>query len=100
MSCANRFMLIPKSRSVSLRISPGWTGGSLAVVLGDFDLLGMTFLLHKTDAVLIIDPDAALAFPISSQSFQAISRWNEQVVQFLGAIQGHQPPTRDFCNPL
>src|ERR1022692_4238980 len=43
-ACASRFMLIPKSSSVSLTIAPGWMGASLArpsflaVALGDFDI--------------------------------------------------------------
>src|ERR1035438_2085635 len=41
---ASRFMLIPKSSSVSLRIAPGWMGASLkrpavlAVMFRDFDI--------------------------------------------------------------
>ena len=69
-------MLIPKSSRVSFRISPGWTGDSLLVLFGDFDVLGMSGTPSKADSILIIDPDAVLSFPVASQSLQLIAGRN------------------------
>jgi hypothetical protein len=36
---------------------------------------------------LIVDPNAVLAFPVSLERFQSISRWATQVVQMFSSFQ-------------
>src|SRR4051812_43948292 len=43
-SRASRFLLMPRSASVSLSISPGCTGGSLVVTFRNIDVIGMSLL--------------------------------------------------------
>src|SRR5438045_1635302 len=76
---ANWFMLSPRSSRVSFRISPGWTGGSLAIVLRNFGIFGMSPLKGEANAVLVIDPNAILSFSIAAQRFQPVARRDEQI---------------------
>jgi len=88
-------MLRPRSNKVSLRISPGCTGGSLSIVLRDFDALGISVPPDKADAVLIVDPDTVLPFSVSPQRFEAVAWWNQQIGKCMGTIQGHKPAQRN-----
>ena len=56
--------LIPASRNASANASPGWIGGSLSVVIRDFDILRLVILPAKTNSILIVDADAVLANPV------------------------------------
>jgi hypothetical protein len=58
----------------------------------DFDILCAPLPPGKTDAVLIVDPDAVLALSVASQSFQAVAGRNQQIGQRLGAIESNQAP--------
>jgi hypothetical protein len=57
------------------------------VIVNDLDVVGVTASPSETDPPLIVDADAVLALPITSQSFQAVPRRNTQVVQALGRIK-------------
>jgi hypothetical protein len=46
------------------------------MIVHDLNLVGTMLCPEKTDAVLIIDPDAVLALPVASQWFKPITRWN------------------------
>jgi hypothetical protein len=51
------------------------------VVIDDFHIVGTIVSPHKTDPPLIVDTDAVLPGPISSQGFQAIARGNPKILQ-------------------
>src|ERR1019366_1878980 len=88
-------MLSPRSCKVSLRISPGWTGGSLAVVLRDFGIFGVSFVKGEANAVLVVDPDAVLPFAIVAQSFQAVARRDDEISDCLRGVQSGQTAQGD-----
>src|SRR5581483_3514329 len=74
---ASAFMVMPRGLSnSSFKYSPGVTSGnkSGSLVVRDFDIVCFSFLPFETDAVLIVDSDAVLAFAIALESFQAITR--------------------------
>jgi hypothetical protein len=51
------------------------------VVIDDFHIVGTIVSPHETDPPLIVDTDAVLPRPISSQGFQAIARGNPEILQ-------------------
>ena len=68
-----------------------------AVVIYDLDL-GWTFLgPSEADAILFVDPNAALSLPVAGERLQSISRLDPQVILGLGGVQkikfsrGHGP---------
>src|SRR5260370_42317589 len=83
------------SSRVSLRISPGWTGASLAVVLRDFGISGMSFVKGEANAVLVVDPDAVLPFAVAAQHFQAIARQDKPISDGLPGVQRGQTAQGD-----
>src|ERR1035441_8866764 len=89
-SWARRFMEMPRSSKVSLRMAPGWTGASLAVVLGGFDIVGIAFFPAKADSVLIVDSQTMPALAISRERFETIARRNAQIGEPLGRVQRDQ----------
>ncbi len=48
----------------------------LAMIIDDFNIVGMTCLPSEADAPLLIDPDAILSSSIAGQLFQTVARWN------------------------
>ena len=50
-------------------------------------VFGACFRPAKTDAPLIVDPDAVLAGSIALQSLQSIARWHTQIVQAARDIE-------------
>jgi hypothetical protein len=56
------------------------------MVVRDFDFVGITVLPAKADPVLIVDPDAVLPDPVSSQALEAIPGWDAQLPQILHSI--------------
>jgi hypothetical protein len=50
------------------------------MVVHDFYVNGIVIHPDKTDAPLVVDPDAVLSFPVSRQRFQSVRRWNTQAV--------------------
>src|ERR1035438_8302972 len=89
-SCARRFMEMPRSAKVSLRMAPGWTGASLVVVLGDFNIVRVPFFPPKADSVLIVDPQTVLALAVAGERFEPVTRRNAQVKYLPGRIQCNQ----------
>jgi hypothetical protein len=51
------------------------------VVIRDFNGVSMTFPPLEANAVLIVDANAVLTFPIASQLLQAIARRHPQVFE-------------------
>jgi hypothetical protein len=51
------------------------------VVIGDLHIVRSIILPDKADAVLIVDPYAVLATPVTLQSLQTISRRSTQVIE-------------------
>jgi hypothetical protein len=45
---------------------------------------------NKTDAVVVIDADAVLAFTVSAQPFQPVAGWHGQVLQSQRGVQNVQ----------
>lgn len=62
------------------------------MVVNDLDIMGITFAPSKTDAPLIVDPDAMLTCPIATQLFQVIARWGAQILQGISCIQYSELP--------
>jgi hypothetical protein len=57
------------------------------VVIDDFDIKRIPIFEPKTYTPLIVDANAPLPFPVSSQRFQAVSWRDSQILQRLGVIQ-------------
>jgi hypothetical protein len=64
----------------------------LSVVVLAADVVRMVFLPQESDSVLLVHADAVLAFPASSEGFEAIARHGGQVIQPLGAVEYRQLP--------
>jgi hypothetical protein len=57
------------------------------VVVSDFDFPGISCLPSKTDAVLIIDPNAVLPLAKAVQLLQPVSRRDRQLSELANPIQ-------------
>jgi hypothetical protein len=57
------------------------------MVVYDLDLVGISFLPSEAYSPLVVYTYAVLAFSVADKPFQLISRWNSQVIQFLGSIE-------------
>jgi hypothetical protein len=57
------------------------------VVVDDLDVFWAEGRPYKTNAELIVDPDAVLTSAILLQSFKPIARRNAQIVQSPGYVQ-------------
>ena len=57
------------------------------MVVNDLNVLRAAGGPPEADPVLVIDPDAVLSSPVSSQLFEAIRRWCAQVAQLLGLVE-------------
>lgn len=60
------------------------------MIIHNFDFVRMAFLPAKTDAPLVVDPDAVLPQPTALQGFQAITRRHSHLAQFRSGVQGEQ----------
>jgi hypothetical protein len=56
------------------------------VVVDDFNVISSILLPYKTNSELIVDADAVLSTPVSSQRFQHISRRLAEIVKTGGSI--------------
>jgi hypothetical protein len=56
------------------------------VVVRDFDIVGITVLPAKADAVLLIDSDTMLAGPIPLEAFEAVTWRYSQLAQVSNPI--------------
>jgi hypothetical protein len=52
------------------------------VVIHDLNVKGIAASPNKTQAELIVYPNAVLAFPVSAQSFEPIPSWNRKIIDF------------------
>jgi hypothetical protein len=66
------------------------------MVVRDLHILCTGFSPSETDAVLVVYPDAILAFPAALESFESVARRNAQVVQVHGNLQLTQLAPSDF----
>ena len=72
----------------------------VSVVVDDFHVVGVTIDPSKTNTLLIVDPDAVLAFAIALEGFQPIGRWSAQIIQRRGVLEHTQLATchgLDIC---
>lgn len=70
------------------------------MVIDDLDLFGTCFVPNKADAPLIVDSDAVLTRPVSSQQLQSVSRRGGQVAQLLSLVKLAQFALRYALNVL
>jgi hypothetical protein len=68
------------------------------VVIYDFYMAGIAALPFKTDAPLVVDPDAVLAGARSLEGFQPVARRNPQRVQIRRCINHQQFAARNALN--
>lgn len=68
------------------------------MIIGNFNLLGISIPPHKTYSPLVIDPDAMLAFAVTLQGFEPISGGNTQIIKRLGIVEHTQFAPGDLLN--
>jgi hypothetical protein len=68
------------------------------VVIRDFHFHRALVGPAKTNAILVIDPDTVLAFPVTRQLLESIRRRRRQVAQFHRGIQIIEFPPRNSPN--
>jgi hypothetical protein len=64
------------------------------MVVGDFDVMGITLFEAETDPPLVVDSDAVLAFAFSAQGLEPIGSQHHQVLNATRIRQDHQTPLR------
>ena len=69
-----------------------------SVIINNFNVKRIFALPPETNAPLVIDPNAMLAFAIHFQRFQMIARWNSQIVQTPRLADQKQFPPRHSLN--
>jgi hypothetical protein len=62
------------------------------MIIGDFDILGLTVHPPKTDAELVVDPDRMLSFPILVEGMQFVPGRSFQIAQIDGMLDHEQFP--------
>ena len=60
------------------------------MVVDDLDVPGFAITPYETDPPLVVDANAVLLFPITSQALQAVARREPQIVQAGGRIEHSQ----------
>jgi hypothetical protein len=68
------------------------------VVVHHFDLVSVAVLPDEADPILIVDPDAVLPTPISTESLEVIARERAQIVESLRRMQLHELALSDAGN--
>jgi hypothetical protein len=68
------------------------------MVVDDFDMRRSSFIPHKTDAPLVVDPDRMLSQPIGPQGFKTIAGRHPEIAQYPGLIQKTQLSESDVLN--
>jgi hypothetical protein len=51
------------------------------MVVNDFHIISVAFAPPETNSPLLVDPDAILSFPITSQGFQLVAGWHSKRVE-------------------
>jgi hypothetical protein len=70
------------------------------MVVYDFNVYGIAIDPNEAYSPLIVDPDAVLSFPVSTQRFQPVRRWNTQVVYRSSIVQHPELAPGDLLNAL
>jgi hypothetical protein len=60
------------------------------VVVRDFDFVGMIVTPTKADPILVVDPDAVLPFPVSTQPFETVPWRDGEFPQVADPVQLRQ----------
>jgi hypothetical protein len=60
------------------------------MIVYDFNIVCVSLAPTEADTPPVIDPNAALSFPVSSKFLKAIFRRDEKVIQLLRRIQQEQ----------
>ena len=91
MAAATLLCVIPKPlMKSSMRISPGWIGTILSVVVNDLNLLRSGVTPSKTDPPPVIDPDAVLTRSIALKTLKPIPRGNAQLLEARRRVEHTQ----------
>ena len=61
--------------------------------------MSVTLPPDEADAILVVDPDAVLSQPVSTQSFDAVARESAEVIESLGRVQLRQLALRHPGDP-
>jgi len=67
------------------------------MVVGYFNVTGISVFPEKTYPPLIVDPDAVLPFAITPQCFKPVARRDPEVLQTPGLVKVQKLTS---CNPL
>jgi len=82
------------------------------MVINNFDFLCVSVVPDKTEAILIIDPDAELSNPVTQHGLETITWWYPQIVKASGNLQlsdfpycyalntGEPANVQSFCQPF
>jgi hypothetical protein len=70
------------------------------VVINYLDVKGITIAPNETDAILIIDADTVLPFPIVLQNFKLIPWKDCKITQAMCSVQLQKFSLRDSGNSL
>jgi hypothetical protein len=62
------------------------------MIINNLNLIRAVICPNKTEAILVIDPDAVLAFPLSGQFFQMITRGDAEFIDRFYRIKLIQFP--------
>jgi hypothetical protein len=68
------------------------------VIVYDFNVMGATIAPNETDPPLIVNPYAVLAFSVSGEGFQSVSRRNAEIVNIDATVQHPQFPQGGLLN--
>jgi hypothetical protein len=56
------------------------------VVVRDFNLIDISSLPSEANPILIVDSNAVLSLPVSTQPFKMIPRWNSEFAEIPDSI--------------
>src|SRR5690625_2545166 len=78
----------------SIRISPGWIGSirSVSVVVDEFDIVRTSISPDEAETPLRVHSDAVLSTTIPDEAFQAVPRWDPQVLDVLRRVDQLELP--------
>jgi hypothetical protein len=68
------------------------------MIIDNLDVGALSIAPAKADTPLIVYPDAMLTRALALQPFQAIRRWNAQIIKALRGVKHPQLPTRESLN--
>ncbi len=61
------------------------------MVIDDFDLIGVPIAPGEADPPLVVDPDAVLPGPVSSQRFEPVAADLRQVMETGRRVEAREP---------